>query len=73
MHLIVFYCLQYLRVGIVAIEAQSTGLSCILSDRVPSITNVTNSVVYLPLDSDRWVQEILKSKYSIDESQSLSC
>ena len=57
--------------GIVAIEAQSTGLSCILSDRVPSITNVTNSVVYLPLDSDRWVQEILKSKYSIDESQSL--
>ena len=55
--------------GIVAIEAQSIGLSCILSNEVPDITKVTDNVVYLPLDIDKWTYEILGAKYSINERQ----
>ena len=47
--------------GIVNIEAQASGLKCVVSDVVPEEVNVTGNVVRLPLKGslDIWVNEIL--------------
>lgn len=44
--------------GIVAIEAQSVGLPCLLSDAVPPITKILDSTKYIPLNEEVWVREI---------------
>lgn len=46
--------------GIVGIEAQASGLSCIISDKIPKEVKVLDDAVMLPLDEDAWVQEIIK-------------
>lgn len=51
--------------GIVMIEAQSIGLSCIASEHVPSITNVTGNVSFLPLNLDSWKDKILNNNFSV--------
>lgn len=54
---------KYEGLGIVAIEAQASGLRCICSDAVPRDVKVTNLVQFLPLsDPDVWVDQILRSK-----------
>lgn len=46
--------------GTVLIEAQTAGLKCIASNFVPRETCVTSNVIYLDLELDLWVREILK-------------
>lgn len=46
--------------GIVAVEAQAAGLSCVCSDNVPKLAKVTENCVFLPLQEDLWVKECLK-------------
>ena len=47
--------------GIVAIEAQASGLPILSSDTVPRETNLTPLIQYLPLnDKERWVTSIFK-------------
>lgn len=48
--------------GIVNIEAQATGLKCIVSDVVPQIVKVTDLVEFLPLSkgSNYWAEQIYK-------------
>lgn len=46
--------------GIVLIEAQTAGLKCIASDQVPRETELTENIVYLGLNKDKWVEEILR-------------
>lgn len=46
--------------GIVLIEAQAAGLKCIASDQVPRETELTKNIVYLELNKDKWVEEILR-------------
>lgn len=48
--------------GIVNIEAQATGLRCIVSDAVPMEARVTDNITFLPLNKGKeiWVEEILK-------------
>lgn len=41
-------------VGIVLIEAQANGLSCLASDCVPREAEVTGNVSFLPLQSEAW-------------------
>ncbi|WP_141629394.1 glycosyltransferase, partial [Sporolactobacillus vineae] len=49
--------------GIVNIEAQCSGLKCVVSDQVPSQAKVTNNLVFLPIRyPDRWAKNILKFK-----------
>ena len=51
--------------GIVLIEAQAAGLSCITSkDVVPEVVNITGNVEFIALDEDidKWAKEILKKK-----------
>ena len=47
----------------VAIEAQVSGLRCILSSNITKEVNVDNDVVFLELDQDRWAKEIIISEF----------
>lgn len=51
--------------GNVLIEAQASGVKCIVSDRIPSDAFITNLAIPLSLDDkiDRWSQIIVKNKY----------
>ena len=48
--------------GVVLIEAQAAGLKCIASDQVPHNANITDNVVFLPLDKCKWAEQIQKYK-----------
>ena len=49
--------------GIVLIEAQVNGLTCLASDNIPKITKISNKIKYLSLeDKSSWINEIRKNK-----------
>ena len=50
--------------GIVNIEAQASGLPCVVSDVIPSEVNLTGDVTFIPLNSsiDTWVEALLCNK-----------
>ena len=54
------FCLpsRYEGLGMVAIEAQTAGLKCILSDAVPKEADITGRCVFLPPDEERWADEL---------------
>ena len=49
----------YEGLGIVLIEAQASGLPCLTSDRVPSISKITDNIQYISLDStiSEWINQ----------------
>ena len=51
--------------GIVAIEAQASGLPCLVSDALPSEVKVTDLLDYILLENgaDYWASHIQESKY----------
>lgn len=55
---------KYEGLGIAIVEAQSAGLRCIVSDKVPKEVDLTGNVEFLSLsDSSRiWAEEILQDK-----------
>lgn len=58
--------------GIVTIEAQSSGLPCIVSDNIPEEANVTKTMLRLPLScsSKKWADAILKSECKVRKNNS---
>ena len=48
--------------GIVAIEAQCSGLKTLVSTAIPQEANLTDLIKYLELNTDVWVDKILKLK-----------
>lgn len=52
--------------GMVVIEAQAAGLQCVVSDAVPSETNLTEEVSYVSLDAsiETWVNKIMEAGQS---------
>ncbi len=54
----------YEGLGIASIEAQASGLPCILSDRVPRAAKVNENVKFLSLDEplEKWASEIISSQ-----------
>lgn len=56
------FCLpsRFEGLGIVGIEAQASGLTCLVSDVVPKDLGVTDKCKFLSLNSDLWLSEILK-------------
>lgn len=45
-----------------AIEAQTAGLKCLISDTVTEEVKITDLVQFLPLEEQRWVNELLVGK-----------
>lgn len=50
--------------GMVLVEAQTSGLKCIISDKVPSDSIISNNIKIINLDSDikNWVDEIINTE-----------
>lgn len=48
--------------GIVYIEAQYTKVPCIASDKVPDIAKISNMFSFVPLHTEKWVNQILEYK-----------
>ena len=42
------------------IEAQMSGLLCVASDSVTEEVNITGNVYYIPLEKEKWVENILR-------------
>ena len=61
--------------GIAAIEAQASGLFCLLSDKIPREVDITENVKFLELTEpvDMWAKALLESKQKprIDNSQDI--
>ena len=56
--------------GMTAVEAQVSGLTTLVSDRVPSDTKVSDRIKYLPIDSPSvWEEMILKTNLETRQSQ----
>lgn len=57
------FCLPSLfeGLGIALVEAQSAGLKCFASDRVPPEAKLTENLEFLPLEVDRWVEALLSA------------
>lgn len=49
---------------IVSVEAQATGLPCILSNTITKSSNITNLVSFLSLDEEDWINNIMNFKVS---------
>ena len=49
---------------VVGIEAEASGLKCVFSEFVPKEVKFCDEVLFLPLDKDEWVKELLKEKTS---------
>lgn len=47
---------------IVSVEAQATGLPCILSNTITKSSNITNLVSFLSLDEEDWINNIMNFK-----------
>lgn len=61
------FCLpsRFEGLGIALIEAQAMGLPSIVSDAIPKEAVVNENVKVLPLAYDIWIDEVIKSKYSL--------
>lgn len=53
----------YEGLGIVIIEAQATGLMCIAADTIPSDTDISGKIRFLPLNnsSSHWAKQVIDS------------
>ena len=47
-----------------AIEAQASGLPCLISDSVTDEVNITGLVEFLPLNEDKWIEDMISAKRS---------
>lgn len=56
--------------GIVLIEAQASGLNCVVSDIVPKEVNVTKKICFVPLseDSSKWAEICLEKARNTDRN-----
>lgn len=59
--------------GIVLIEAQSAGLYCTASSRVPSLSQITDNMQFLPLEmsAEEWAEKILARKAEPNDEKKL--
>lgn len=64
--------------GIVAIEAQINGCLSVLSNKVPSVVNISGNAEFLPLNKNKWIKQIdeiihehhirEKAKFDVEET-----
>lgn len=53
----------YEGISLAAIEAQASGIQCLLSDSVSKYVKITDNCKFLPLDSKQWVKEMNDELY----------
>lgn len=65
------FCLpsRFEGLGIAAIEAQASGLICILSDTMPKDAVINDNVVQVPLDINMWQKKVLESCNAISKRE----
>lgn len=56
-------------IGVVLMEAQANGLSCLASDQVPREAKITETVKFLPLDPENWIREFCGESHSRNHTQ----
>jgi len=56
----------YEGLGIVAVEAQTNGLPCLLSSTIPSEVKVLPDIKFLKLDQELWIKEMLNCPKRFD-------
>ena len=58
----------YEGLGMVVVEAQVSGLSCVVSTAVTQIAKVTDGIIFINLDSQlkKWTDEIIKNLNKVD-------
>ena len=58
--------------GIVAIEAQASGLNCVASDAVPRTITIQDKVAFLPLEGhdNEWIEKLIDFGVSSEERAS---
>lgn len=56
-------------IGVVLMEAQANGLFCLASDQVPREAKITETVKFLPLDSESWIREFCGASHSRNHTQ----
>lgn len=52
----------------VTIEAQASGIKCIVSDTVTSKCKLTNNLYFVPLDKKKWISEVKNNSCSYDRA-----
>ncbi len=64
----------YEGLGIAVIEAEASGLKCVVSDNVPKAVDLTGNVRFLSLNDDmnKWYDELINNKDLKDIKNSLS-
>lgn len=50
----------------VALEAQAAGIKTIMSNRITDEVMITNSIIRLPLNKEKWILEILNTNINYD-------
>ncbi len=55
--------------SVAAVEAQASGITCLMSDQVDRNVNITGICRFLPLEEEIWLQEMNE----LDERKDLSC
>lgn len=57
---------------VVLVEAQCTGLKCIVSDKITEEINVTNNITYVPLDypPEKWAEIVLNNIHYVRTNNS---
>ena len=60
--------------GIVAVEAQASGLFCLASDNVPTKIDITDNVIHLSLNcsNNKWRDEIIKHSRDITDRERMN-
>jgi hypothetical protein len=55
--------------SVAMLEAQCTGLPCVVSDRIPSEAQMSDLVSFLPLEkgAEYWADEILKAYSKVND------
>lgn len=53
----------------VTIEAQASGIKCLVSDMVTDKCKLTDELYFVPLDKKDWISEVKKNSYSYDRGK----
>jgi len=65
------FCLPscYEGLGIVLIEAQASGLPCVVSNMVPREVSLTENIEFVPLEEEQWVSRFESRIHNLSQDR----